>query len=132
MIVLKAILIAPGKWLKLLHLLCSLLVWENLEELRPARLALARGASVLAIDQNENLGPLEVNPCVLLKYVLYYDCLEFIHKLKSCVCVSSYIYRRKHTHTHTHTHIYSSARKLWSFVLTEIISNIIFKISIEK
>jgi UDP-N-acetylmuramoylalanine-D-glutamate ligase len=35
-----------------------------------ARLALARGASVLAIDQNENLGPLEVNPCVLLKCVL--------------------------------------------------------------
>jgi hypothetical protein len=34
------------------------------------RLALARGASVLGIDQNENLGPLEVNPCVLLKYVL--------------------------------------------------------------
>jgi phosphoglycerate dehydrogenase-like enzyme len=33
------------------------------------RLALARGASVLAIDQNENLGLLEVNPC-LLKYVL--------------------------------------------------------------
>lgn len=35
-----------------------------------ARLALARGASVLAIDQNENLGLLEVNLCLLLKYVL--------------------------------------------------------------